>query len=270
MKKLWLVVVGCCLFSLIGCRSNKEIIDADPFHVLNQFLKMVNEVERYDEDERAQFMTEALSINKPSSFEPLASEIETISFTEAGPFSEDSSNTLNMKYNLVFPSKSLSLMLAYRFSPNTLSDSFQMALQTTYFEDSLELSLIFHLESNPIEDVFEALVPIFLSQTPIEESHLITQLKEVEASFEKNESGTKQIYSIYDDQSVLTVSYNPETKLMDLVTYDVDGFEKSIYSSDYQVYLSIVRNQLNQAEFEKDIYDKLVIYLDKRLVSEQQ
>ena len=49
----------------------------------------------------------------------------------------------------------------------------------------------------------------------------------------------KQIYSLHDGTNVLTISYDPQTKLIDLVTYDTQGFQKSLYFSDGQRILSI-------------------------------
>ena len=277
MKKLWLLVIGCFLVILSGCHTNKEVVEESQFPVLTHFIKIVHEVKDYDKSEREKFIQEALALKESTPSNPLlkdlTNEFESIGFTEEQPFLEDTSdnplNSLNMKYSLNGPSKSLFLVLTYRFNSTILPDTFQLALTTTNIQDSAELSSVFKLDS-PIEEIFESLLPLFSNQTPIEKDDLVSNLKEVDATFEEIDGGQKQSYSISDDQSSLNISYNPETKLVELMTYTQDDFEKSSYFDGNQACLSVVSYSLNQDVFETTIYEPLVNYLSKKLVSEKQ
>lgn len=276
MKKLWIIVVGCFLISLTGCHSKKEMIETESLPVLNQFIKIVHEVESYEVTQRDEFIKQSLSVHESSTenslFDYLKDNNESIGFTETGPFLEDKSenplNTLTIKYNLAPPSKSVSFMLAYRFSSKEITDYFQMALQTDKLEDDAELSTIFNLKSSLIGDVFEQLLSTFSRQTEIEMSDLKETLQAVEASFEEHTSEMKQVYSLQDGTDMLTISYDPQIKLIDLVTYDTQEFQKSIYFSNEQRILSITNNNLSQTVFENEIYEKLVNYLSKKFRSE--
>ena len=75
--------------------------------------------------------------------------------------SENPLNTLTVKYNFSPSSKSVSLMLAYRFNSKEVSDDFQLALQTNNLEDNAQLSTIFNLKNNLIGDVFEQIILLF-------------------------------------------------------------------------------------------------------------
>lgn len=277
MKKLWLLVIGCFLVILSGCHTNKEVVEESQFPVLTHFITIVHEVKCYDSSEREKFIQEALALKEspPSNplLENLTNELEMIGFTEEQPFLEDTSdkplNSLNMKYSINSPSKSLFLVLTYRFNSTILPDNLQLALTTTNIEDSAELSSVFKLDS-PIEEVFESLLPLFSNQTPIEKDDLVSNLKEVDATFEEIDGGQKQSYSISDDQSSLNISYNPETKLVELMTYTQGDFEKSSYFDNNQVCLSIVSYSLNQEVFETTIYEPLVNYLSNKLIPENQ
>lgn len=277
MKKLWLLVIGCFLVILSGCHTNKEVVEESQFPVLTHFITIVHEVKGYDSSEREKFIQEALTLKEspPSNplLENLTNELEMIGFTEEQPFLEDTSdnplNSLNMKYSINSPSKSLFLVLTYRFNSTILPDNLQLALTTTNIEDSAELSSVFKLDS-PIEEVFESLLPLFSNQTPIEKDDLVSNLKEVDATFEEIDGGQKQSYSISDDQSSLNISYNPETKLVELMTYTQGDFEKSSYFDNNQVCLSIVSYSLNQEVFETTIYEPLVNYLSNKLIPENQ
>lgn len=276
MKKLWLIVAGCFLINLMGCHFKKELTETELFPVLKQFLTIVHEVESYNMTERADFINQSLSLSESSSqnplFDYLKDDHESIGFTETGPFSTDDSenplDTLTIKYNLSPPSKSMSFMLAYRFSSKEVTDDFQLALQTNDLEDNAQLSTIFNLKNSLIGDVFEQILLLFLNETEIETTELIKILQTAEISFEEHESEIKQIYSLHDGTNVLTISYDPQTKLIDLVTYDTQGFQKSLYFSNGQRILSITTNDLNQTSFENEIYEKLVTYLNQKMMSE--
>ena len=125
-----------------------------------------------------------------------------------------------------------------------------------------------NLKSSLIGDVFEQLLSTFSRQTEKEMSDLKETLQAVEASFEEHTSETKQVYSLQDGTDVLTISYDPQIKLIDLVTYDTQGFQKSIYFSNEQRILSITNNNLSQTVFENGIYEKLVHYLSEKIVLE--
>ncbi len=203
MKKLCLFVIGCILVILVGCHSKKEETEQiEPFPILSHFLNMVDEIQSYNTNEREQFIKDALSIKETTTsnplFENLKSEMESVRFSETGPFLEDTSNqplnTLTIQYELVIPSElgMQSLSIGYRFSPKIMSDNFQVSLKTPHIEDSIELSLIFRLPSSPIENVFEEQLPTFVTQTPIEMTNLTDHLKQESMSFEEHEG--EQIY----------------------------------------------------------------------------
>ena len=143
MKKLWLFVAGCFLVILASCHTNKEIDEPSQFPVLTHFIKMVHEVKGYDSSEREAFIEEALLLKDSTPSNPLlkdlANEFETIGFTEEQPFLEDTSdnplNSLNMKYSINSPSKSLFLVLTYHFNSTILPDTFQLALRTINIQE---------------------------------------------------------------------------------------------------------------------------------------
>lgn len=277
MKKLCLFLSGCLLVILVGCHSKKEETEQmDPFPVLSHFLNMVDEIQSYNTNEREQFIKDALSMKETTSsnplFENLKSEMESVRFSETGPFLEDTSNqpvnTLTMQYELVIPSElgSQSLSIGYRFSPAMMSDNFQVSIRIPNIEDSIELSLIFGLPSSPIEDIFEELLPTFATQTPIEMTTLTDRLKEASILFEEHEGSQGIIYSIHDDETVLNISYDSQIRLINLLTYYVGDFEKSGYLIEEQANLSITNSHLNQLLFERDIYQKLVDYFEQKLL----
>lgn len=277
MKKLCLFVMGCILVILVGCHSkNEETEQIAPFPILSHFLNMVDEIQSYNTNEREQFIKDALSMKETTSsnplFENLKSEMESIRFSETGPFLEDTSNqplnTLTIQYELVIPSElgMQSLSIGYRFSPKIMSDNFQVSLKTPHIEDSIELSLIFRLPSSPIENVFEEQLPTFVTQTPIEMTNLTDHLKQESMSFEEHEGEQGIIYSIHDDETVLNISYDSQTQLINLLTYYVSDFEKSAYLIEEQATLSITNSRLNQYVFESDIYQKLVDYFEQKLL----
>ena len=236
---------------------------------------MVDEIQSYNTNEREQFIKDALSIKETTTsnplFENLKSEMESVRFSETGPFLEDTSNqplnTLTIQYELVIPSElgMQSLSIGYRFSPKIMSDNFQVSLKTPHIEDSIELSLIFRLPSSPIENVFEEQLPTFVTQTPIEMTNLTDHLKQESMSFEEHEGEQGIIYSIHDDETVLNISYDSQTQLINLLTYYVSDFEKSAYLIEEQATLSITNSRLNQYVFESDIYQKLVDYFKQKL-----
>lgn len=277
MKKLCLFVAGCLLIILVGCHWKKEgMEEVNLFPVLNHFLNMVDEIQSYNINEREQFMKDALSMKETTTsnplFENLKNEMESVRFSETGPFLEDTSNqpvnTLTMQYELVIPSElgSQSLSISYRFSPAMMPDYFQVSIRTPNIEDSIELSLIFGLPSSPIEDIFEELIPNFATQTPIEMTTLTDLLKESSFSFEEHEGTRGIIYSIHDNETVLNISYDSQMQLMNLLTYYIGDFEKSAYFIEEQANLSITNSRLNQLIFKKDIYQKLVDYFNQKLL----
>ena len=275
MKRLWFFVAGFLLINLMGCQFKKELTETELFPVLNQFLTIVNEVEHYSKTERDDFIHQSLSMSQSSTqnplFDYLKDDHESIGFTETGPFDDDSENSINtltVKYNFSPSSKSVSLMLAYRFNSKEVPDDFQLALQTNDLEDNVQLSTIFNLKTSLIGDVFEQILLLFLNETEIETTELIKILQTAEISFEEHESEMKQIYSLHDGTNVLTISYDPQTKFIDLVTYDTQGFQKSLYFSDGQRILSIKMSHLSQTKFENEIYENLVTYLSEKMISE--
>ena len=276
MKRLWFFVAGFLLINLMGCQFKKELTETELFPVLNQFLTIVNEVEHYSKTERDDFIHQSLSMSQSSTqnplFDYLKDDHESIGFTETGPFATDHSenplNTLTIKYNFSPSSKSVSLMLAYRFNSKEVSDDFQLALQTNNLEDNAQLSTIFNLKNNLIGDVFEQIILLFSNDTEIETTELIKILQTVEISYEEHESEMKKIYSLHDGTNVLTISYDQQTKFIDLVTYDTQGFQKSLYFSDGQRILSIKMSHLSQTKFENEIYENLVTYLSEKMISE--
>ena len=60
--------------------------------VLNQFIKIVHEVESYEVTQRNEFIKQSLSVHESSTenslFDYLKDNNESIGFTEAGPFLE--------------------------------------------------------------------------------------------------------------------------------------------------------------------------------------
>ena len=94
---------------------------------------------------------------------------------------------------------------------------------------------------------------------------LTDHLKQESMSFEEHEGQQGIIYSIHDDETVLNISYDSQTQLINLLTYYVSDFEKSAYLIEEQATLSITNSRLNQYVFESDIYQKLVDYFKQKL-----